>query len=553
MLAVFKQLASDDCPMLLSHWDKDHYGIATSEIAKLSKFVCINRRWIAPNFVTGSLALQLYNQLDRAKKLMIFNFSKSKLGNLQFRVCKRVPGTSAGKNNEGAIAVMFGSDTSGYMVYPGDANYECIHDYADFDEETVIMVATHHGSIRSITHSSKIGTYIPKAATGAKAKYTIDQVSTNGSICLLSYGSGNCYGHSTDRVARYYKTDAGYKPMVSTAGSFNLTQGELAAGKQDIYHEGILVGLQTGFQSDAESNVDANAETATRASDTSPVGLLASKPSTVPASVMDDNVQWQRLGSRMATPAWPETANLRGSDALSSYAIYDSHGMIVEYRVWAKTITLAAPLQVRCQADFNIPVVLQCTSLVIELPPNAANETKHTLVKFDVANGDTWTAPANLLTNGEPGSDAYKGAYLDLRVLESWVIRSGQDVLFNSEASSPAPTKSEVLQFEIQYLNGRGGDGQAGGRGRTGENGVNGTDDTDGGSVRGVQATEGARGGDGCNGGAAGGPSTISRSRVTGLKSKTQFTTSTGETKTILSLTLDVQDFGGAGNPGPGE
>ena len=71
--------------------------------------------------------------------------------------------------------------------------------------------------------------------------------------------------------------------------------------------------------------------------------------------------------------------------------------------------------------------------------------------------------------------------------------------------------------------------------------------------MRGVQATEGARGGDECNGGAAGGPSTISRSRVTGLKSKTQFTTSTGETKTILSLTLNVQDFGGEGNPGPGE
>ena len=69
------------------------------------------------------------------------------------------------------------------------------------------------------------------------------------------------------------------------------------------------------------------------------------------------------------------------------------------------------------------------------------------------------------LTNGERGSDAYKGAYLDLRVLGSWVIRSGQDVLFNSEVSSPAPPKSEVLQFETQYLNGRGGDGQAGGRG----------------------------------------------------------------------------------------
>lgn len=42
----------------------------------------------------------------------------------------------------------------------GAANYGCIPGLSEFEQNIVLMVATHHGSIRSITNGSQFGTNI---------------------------------------------------------------------------------------------------------------------------------------------------------------------------------------------------------------------------------------------------------------------------------------------------------------------------------------------------------------------------------------------------------
>ncbi|KAI0097361.1 hypothetical protein GGR51DRAFT_578166 [Nemania sp. FL0031] len=512
-----------ECPMVLSHWDKDHYGLATSQVAGQIGYRPEKRRWLAPNFVTGSLALQLYNQLDRAGNLYTLNKQNgiAKTGNINIHVCEHVQGTSHGKNNDRALAVSFGSSESGYGVYPGDANYECIPGIDELDSKVVIMVATHHGSQRSITNGKNVGTFIPKAMPKAEAyHYEGDPQAGRheGSVCLFSYGEGNSYGHDSSRVAQYYKGLAQYSTLETTVGK----EGE---GTQ--WHGGILVGLANGFsgqiQPEGGSNTEKNTVTNT-----------------------EEYALPERPGAFRVPPSCSSFIELHsGFDAMDKFAIRDSHGSIVEYRVVAQTISISAPLQIHCKADFSIPVVIQCMNVEINLPSNFSEQNASPLIEFDVANGDAWNAPADYLAQGENGNDAYQGGYLDLRVWQNWKIRKGDTLLFDSASTDKSFAGS--IPLVIKYCNGRGGDGQEGGRGRKGTDGRNGTDDKDS-SIKGKPAFPGAAGGVGRKGGDAGGPGLFLPSKLTGLKGKLE----ANNNNIVIYASLDTNGFGAAGNPGRG-
>ncbi|KAH7166483.1 hypothetical protein EDB81DRAFT_878826 [Dactylonectria macrodidyma] len=523
------------CNMFLSHWDKDHYGLTTSTVARDLGYQPEGRKWFAPNMVTGSLDAQLYAQIDRAGNLYTLNPKDGvfNAGNVNFHICEPVPGTSRGKNNKGAIAIAFGNDMSGYAMYPGDANYECIRGVEQYDGKIVIMVATHHGSKASIAHGSSIGAHIPKAMTKSNPGYYLGDPAEGvkkGSVCLFSYGQGNSYGHSTATVSMYYQNQAKYTKLETTVDR---------DGEGTEWHSGILVGL-VGDSDNAQQDVldDLSQDQQTQS-------LGASFPAVQAAHDLPG-----KPGSFRFPPACADNVCIgAGLTSLDKYAVMDSHGMVLEYRVVAQHLTVNAPLQVKCKADFSIPVVFQCANLEIVFPSGFSSQSPSPLAEVDVANGDAWSAPAITMTKGENGNDAYHGAYFDIRVYQNWKIRTGDTVLFDSTASKDVQNTGSI-PLVFRYLNGRGGDGQEGGRGRKGADDKNGTDDQDSG-VKGKPAFPGAAGGPGSIGGDAGGPSPLLPSKVTGLRSKLQMVNGGNKTDAVV-VQLDTAGFGGAGAPGKG-
>ncbi|KAK5651884.1 hypothetical protein OQA88_11543 [Cercophora sp. LCS_1] len=151
-------------PILLSHWDSDHYRIAISPSARALAdrgIDCRARTWIAPSNMTGIVAPALAQSID---ELVTWPTGTTIItsGNVSVLECAHKSGNAyPDKNNFGALALVVGSG-SNRLLYPA-------------------------------TPTSSVS----PASTNWMANLS-------GSVCF-SYGAKNAFGHDMKRVFKYYE------------------------------------------------------------------------------------------------------------------------------------------------------------------------------------------------------------------------------------------------------------------------------------------------------------------------------------------------------------
>jgi competence protein ComEC len=181
-------------PVLLSHWDWDHFH-AAFQIPSLRR--C---RWIVPDQILGPAAAKLAQGLNKAQRLYVWNG-----GTASFELGDVGACTGMGRNGTGLVLNASLSDGRNILLV-GDADY----DYLPFSVVGLAgLVAPHHGgrshSVRS-TPPTPIG----------NCSY------------IVSYGTPNVYQHphieALDLHAR-----AGWQDPVRTAGFNGVARGDRTA------------------------------------------------------------------------------------------------------------------------------------------------------------------------------------------------------------------------------------------------------------------------------------------------------------------------------------
>ncbi|KAF2970781.1 hypothetical protein GQX73_g2848 [Xylaria multiplex] len=445
-------------PILLSHWDSDHYRIAKSESAwhvSGTTDDITQRPWIAPGrtHITGTIGNELAWLIQQNKSLYQWTDSVShiKTKNVTVVRCQHNGRFNLpDKNNYGALALFIGRGNN-LMLYPGDANFESIPDINSASGNIRSVIATHHGSTRSLEggRGQQTGANIPRASTGEA--YTV-----------FSYAEGNSYGHDIKNAFPLYQ-QKGYDYVEATAvlgggedtleichfgQDWDASDSMLMA---DLNEAGAMVTESITTKTSVVKNAPSPGENS-----------AAFKRSSLPAPPAD----WAKK-ARDLSPAklhdsyqrgFPEVLTLTGlgsnggsldHDDLAEYAIKDADGDVVFYDIIATKIILdKLPLNVPCKTDY--PVTVQITCQDIELSHPAEQMAILPLVRFNVASGAPWPHPANPGTDGMSGDSGYAGGRLRLAVAGNWLG-------VTQELTSP------VMGISIQYRGGHGGDGQTGG------------------------------------------------------------------------------------------
>ncbi|KAK6498100.1 hypothetical protein TWF506_004341 [Arthrobotrys conoides] len=200
-------------PILLSHWDVDHYIIAKSAVAKEYAGTAddVKRRdWVAPGakHIKGTVANQFAWSLQRNGTLHQWpeNTQNLTVENVQIIRCQPNPQyRPPDKNNDGALALVIGHGDE-LLLYPGDANFESIPGIKRMGGHIRTVIATHHGSTKSLLpkkdfvlspgtkkgDNKLVGASIPIASSGI-------------SNAVFSYRAGNSYGHNFETAFPFYE------------------------------------------------------------------------------------------------------------------------------------------------------------------------------------------------------------------------------------------------------------------------------------------------------------------------------------------------------------
>ncbi|KAI8623536.1 hypothetical protein F5Y19DRAFT_458193 [Xylariaceae sp. FL1651] len=519
-----------DVPVILSHWDRDHYGIACSHFAReeLDKprpdqYLPWKRTWIVPQLITGILANYVRGQIKGQGRLVEFPLAQTdvKWGNITISNCNKIHGASkVDKNNNGALAFWFGDNKKGYVYYPGDANYEAINTPQSIQGKISVMIATHHGSMRSITPSGRpVGATIPLANSEANVfVYTgkWNPIKYRMPVSVFSYGLGNSYHHDVGIAGPYYKI-RGYENLIATE--------DLDGGNAD---DGVCYFIEPLNMGDLPKGP--------RKRKIANQVLIDAAFKTTQEDDRDPKEDVSTIRANISLGHFAKEIVLTNSD-LSNHAV-NVYGVTERYNVLTEKLKITAPLRVTCDQDFSVPVVLQCKDLDVQF-----TDTSNTLIIFDVASGPDWEGSAAAGKPGREGKPAYIGGYLDLRVSGSWSLKSkdGQPI-FSSDGSGDT-TDCPIV---IRYTGGQGGRGQQGGRGSRGKDGANGMDDQSG-AVKGKAAEKGGMGGKGAVGGVGGQPATFSISRILATKDMIQ------RESTKITFDIRTETFGQGGKGGAGK
>ena len=540
-------------PILLSHWDADHFRIAKSFVARKYSGTAndVTRRiWVAPggNHISGPVTHELAWNIQHNKKLLQWpreTSSSIDSGNIVIVSCEhnkqyQLPD----KNNFGALALVIGSRND-IMIYPGDANFESIPGIEQWNGKVRTLIATHHGSTVALKEKGLIGGSIPQA-------------SSNQSYTLFSYAKGNTYGHDVQSAFPYYQK-AGYQ-LVDATGTFNNLEDTF-----EITHFEHNWELADNML-EALPNVEAPAPPLVAVESTQ---IKAPATQQIPvASVREIRPGLQATSMPEVPTNWAETAQnqhtvvpndgtskeipdvliLPGSggvtpqpeqDDLLQFAIRDEDGDIVIYDITATKIILEKlPLCIPCNTDYPVTVQLSCHDIEIRgVEPQAGLVP---LVRFDVASGFEWAQAADPGQDGQPGNPGYAGGRVRLAVAGDW-------------ARTGAGATAAISGLSVQYRGGNGSSGQSGGAGIPGSSGVDG----------GVVAIDpkgkishsdptpkaGTDGGNGGKGGDAGAPGIIANSEVLAVTSKWP---------AGWNVVIDIgspgtdSEYGKTGNPGKG-
>lgn len=453
---IYQKDADRGVPILLSHWDTDHYRVALSNYAKWfsgTAYDVTKRPWVTPNrsHIVGPIANNQAWLIQQSNSLYQWpdTLDKVETQNIAVVRCNRNTRFNLpDKNNLGALALFVGRGDN-IMLYPGDANFESIPNISSYDKKIRTVIATHHGSVRSLESGAgeQTGSHIPRASSGE-------------SYAVFSYSKGNKFGHDIDKAFPFYQKK-GYSCYEATA--------ELT-GTEDTLEVGHFGDGWSTSNSMLMAVVDETQQKTTMSAPvdkSNSIHLPTSK--IVVSSLPTPPLDWLRQAHELQLPplelpngyqrGFPEAITLHGSgdnqhnldrDDLAAYAIRDADGDIAFYDIVASKIILdGGPLNVPCNTDY--PVTVQITCQDIELVSRPQEETELLpLVRFNVRSGKPCDNPrAKLGGDCLPGDPGYVGGRLRLAVAGQWInFVNGSGVHFKG--------------LSIQYCGGHGANGQDG-------------------------------------------------------------------------------------------
>ncbi len=152
-------------PVILSHWDTDHWITARKDPRSL------RHTWIAPRQLLGPTHKKLARGIQTEGRLLIWPAGVPSVA-LRFGEVAHCTGTS---RNDSGLAVRVDLASGGHVLLPGDADYACIP--PSLTQGLQGLVAAHHGA--------RVAGAPPSASVGT----------TPCAYVAISYGSGNHYGH----------------------------------------------------------------------------------------------------------------------------------------------------------------------------------------------------------------------------------------------------------------------------------------------------------------------------------------------------------------------
>jgi hypothetical protein len=155
-------------PIILSHWDFDHWSSANRDARSLAM------TWIAPRQPVGPSHVALMTSITSAGKLLLLprGFPAKWRGPIYLELC-----TGSGRNHSG-IALTLSEKSNGageLMLFPGDARYPCLGSFPP-KQNYLSAVAPHHGAdMRNRT--------VPTCPKRAPSRL------------VYSFGAGNTFSH----------------------------------------------------------------------------------------------------------------------------------------------------------------------------------------------------------------------------------------------------------------------------------------------------------------------------------------------------------------------
>jgi hypothetical protein len=200
-------------PIILSHWDFDHWSSANRDTNALA------RTWLAPRQSVGPTHVALMTSIMSSGKLLLAppGLATKWRGQLQLEFCN-----GSGRNHSG-IALTLSEKPNGVgeqMLFPGDARYPCLPSLSS-KQNYLSAVAPHHGAdMKNRTVTTCLG--------------------LNPSRLVYSFGAGNTFSHPR-YVTRVDHNGAGWHDPVIAAGAAHYEVRETAnRGSSSLGH--VLLG-----------------------------------------------------------------------------------------------------------------------------------------------------------------------------------------------------------------------------------------------------------------------------------------------------------------------
>jgi hypothetical protein len=213
-------------PIILSHWDFDHWSSANRDTRSHGM------TWIAPRQAVGPTHLALMTNITSAGKLLLVptggaptwpkGFIAKWRGQLYLELC-----TGKGRNHSG-LALTLSEKASGggeQMLFPGDARYTHIPSFPNPPTSQYLsVVAPHHGGdMRSRT--------APVCPSHAASRL------------IYSYGLGNTFSHPRNITRTDHDTN-GWRDPLFTSAAFAYEVRETASRGKTLFGH-VLLGWKT--------------------------------------------------------------------------------------------------------------------------------------------------------------------------------------------------------------------------------------------------------------------------------------------------------------------
>jgi len=193
--AVFKLCNTRNPPVILSHWDQDHYQTAVLDTEE----EIFNSKWLVPFQKIGITAKHIAYALQQRNNLLCWNselLPRYDFNNFSIVKCF---GDPKYKNSSG-LALFVNQRDGNHILLPGDAKFAKIPDCSN--ERFTGLVVSHHGSSGEING-------MPNSNLPAMTVY--------------SFGINNHENHPTEKAKKAYSNKGWVNKTETVNGSIAMT------------------------------------------------------------------------------------------------------------------------------------------------------------------------------------------------------------------------------------------------------------------------------------------------------------------------------------------